>query len=191
MKRILLCAALIGASLTLAHAQAEETLFNKSGLGLTGAWGGWTSGMAAFSDNLALTKGGFGGLEFGKNLFIGWAGYRTIDQTPFATNELSKFGFDYGGLMLGYAPLARKVIHPQIGLLVGGGEARVKNVGDDAVWVIQPSLGVELNVFRWARIGVEGGYRHISNMDIPDYTNQDLSSFYGEVRLKFGWSWGK
>jgi hypothetical protein len=191
MKRILLIAALVGASLSLAQAQAEETLFNKSGLGLTGAWGGWTSGIAAFSDNLALTKGGYGGLEFGKNLFIGWAGYRTVNQVPFASEDLSDFGFDYGGLMLGFAPAAKKVFHPQIGFLVGGGEASVKSVGSDAVWVLQPSLGLEVNVFRWARLGIEGGYRHISHLDIPDYSNKDLSAFYGELRLKFGWSWGK
>ena len=191
MKRSLLIAALMGAALSLAQAQADETLFNKSGLGLTGAWGGWTSGIAAFSDNPALTKGGYGGLEFGKNLFVGWAGYQTVDRVPFATNDLSRFGFDYGGLMLGYAPYAHRAVHPQIGFLFGGGEVSVENAGSDAVWVIQPSLGLELNVFRWFRLGVEGGYRYVSNSDIPDYTGQDLSALYGELRLKFGWSWGR
>ncbi|MCB9285625.1 MAG: hypothetical protein H6563_16345 [Lewinellaceae bacterium] len=191
MKRSLLIVVLMGAALTLAQAQADETLFNKSGLGLTGAWGGWNTGVAVFGDQPALTKGGFGGLEFGKNLFIGWAGQKTVNRLPFASEQPSRFGFDYGGLLVGYAPGARNAIHPQFGLLIGGGEARVENVGSDAVWVIQPSLGVELNVFRWFRIGVEGGYRYFSNSNIPDYTDQDFSNFYGQLRLKFGWSWGK
>jgi hypothetical protein len=191
MKRSLLIAALMGAALSLAQAQSDETLFNKRGLGLTGAWGGWTTGIAAFSDNPALTKGGYGGLEFGKNLFVGWAGYHTVNQVPFAAEELSRFGFDYGGLMLGYAPSAQKVIHPQIGLLFGGGEVNVDRAGSDAVWIVQPSLGVELNVFKWFRLGLEGGYRHVSNVDIPDHSNEDLSALYGELRLKFGWSWGR
>ncbi|MBK7409464.1 MAG: hypothetical protein IPL49_01755 [Saprospirales bacterium] len=191
MKRSLLIAALMGAFLTLAQAQSDETLFNKSGLGLTGAWGGWTTGIAGFSDHPALTKGGFGGLEFGKNLFVGWAGYKTLNRVPFASEHVSQFGFDYGGLMLGYAPGAKNAIHPQFGILLGGGEARVEDVGTDAVWVIQPSLGVEFNVFRWFRIGVEGGYNYVSNSDIPDYADQDLSNFYGQLRLKFGWSWGR
>jgi len=191
MKRSLITAALLGFVLTLAQAQADETLFNRRGLGLTGAWGGWTTGIAYFSDHPALTKGGFGGLEFGKNLYLGWAGYKTVNRVPFATDQLSKFGFDYGGLMLGYAPGAKHPIHPQFGVLVGGGEAWAENTNSDAVWVIQPSLGVEFNIFRWFRIGLEGGYRYVSNLDIPDYSDEDLSNLYGSLRLKFGWSWGK
>ena len=64
MKRSLLIVALIGAAFTLAQAQADETLFNKRGLGLTGAWGGWTNGVTFFDDNPAFTKGGYGGFEF-------------------------------------------------------------------------------------------------------------------------------
>ena len=91
----------------------------------------------------------------------------------------------------GYAPYAYKALHPQFMLLMGGGEVDLKDVGDDNVFVIQPSAGIEINVFRWFRLGLEGGYRFVTNTDLPAINDNDLSDFYGELKFKFGWSWGR
>jgi len=171
-------------------AQRDETLFGKSGLGFSGAWGGWKHGITAFEDANAVTRGGYGGLEFGKKLFIGYGGFETTDDFAFGENDQSQYDLDYNGLILGYSPFPTKLIHPQASLLFAGGKANVRG-DEDRVLVVQPSLGLEMNVFQWFRLGLDGGYRFVSNSDLPETSNQDLSAFYGEFTLKFGWSWGR
>ena len=172
-------------------AQRDQTLFGKSGLGFSGVWGGWAYGMTAFEDEMALTRGGFGGLEFGRQLMVGYGGFRTTDQVAFGADNTSQFDLKYKGLILGYGIRSDKVIHPTLKVLVGGGTADVENVGSDKVFVLQPSAGLEVNVFKIFRIGLDGGYRFVTNTDIPNLKPTDLSAFYGEVNLKFVLNWGK
>lgn len=173
------------------QAQRDQTLFNRTGLGLSGAWGGSVIGLTAFDDNYAVTRGGYGGLEFGKNLLIGYGGFRTTDEVAIGQNANSNFDLDYHGLILGYGVKSEKVVHPEILLLVGGGNADVNKEGDDRVLVIQPAAGIEVNVFRWFRFGINGGYRFVANTDLPNLSDKDLSAFYGELKFKFGFSWGR
>jgi hypothetical protein len=178
-------------SLTSLTAQSDQTLFGNSGMRLSGAWGGWNVGLTAFDDDFAVTRGGFGGLEFGKNVFVGWGGFETTDQGLFGSSSNSRFDLDYTGLMLGYNAQSHKVIHPQFLLMIGGGEATIANEGSDNVFVLQPGAGVEVNIFRWFRLGLDGGYRFVTDTDLPNLKDTDLSAFYGQVRFKFGFSWGR
>ncbi|MEZ4950354.1 MAG: hypothetical protein R2879_09400 [Saprospiraceae bacterium] len=172
-------------------AQKEETLFGKSGLGLTGAWGGSSTGVTFFDDDFAVTTGGWGGLEFGKNYFIGWGGFKTTNRFEIDDLFNDRFELNYTGLMLGYMPIAHKAIHPKVMLLTGGGRVRVPGEGSDKVLVLQPSAGVELNVMRWFRIGFDGGYRIVLDNDLLGVSDSDLSAPFAEVTFKFGFSWGK
>ena len=188
MKKLLLPILGLFLAATTLSAQADETLFNRNGMGLTGAWGGTIVGITSFQDDNAFLRGGFGGLEFGKSLFLGWGGVETTNNV-FGQNSQSDVDLDYNGLIVGYGLNSQKVVHPQFMLMVGGGKAAFEKNSDN-VFVIQPSAGVEINVFRWVRIGVNGGYRFVANSDLPTISDQDLSNFYGELRFKFGWSWG-
>ena len=172
-------------------AQREETLFGKSGLHLSGAWGGSTMSVTKFSDDYALYSGGFGGLEFGRSLFVGWGGYQLINDVEFDALTAQNFEMKYNGLMLGYALNAHKPIHPTFMLMAGKGQVEIDDINNkDKIFVIQPSLGVELNIFRWLHIGLNGGYRIVTDTDLLDLSDSDLSAPYGEIRFKFGWSWG-
>ena len=184
---------LIGALLLCAglQAQSDQTLFGNSGLHFSGIWGGGRVGLTSFDENYSVLRGGYFGLEFGKNVFVGWGGYRTTDEVAFGQGGPNDLDLDYNGLVLGYVPYAYKALHPQFMLLMGGGEVDLKDVGDDNVFVIQPSAGIEINVFRWFRLGLEGGYRFVTNTDLPAINDNDLSDFYGELKFKFGWSWGR
>lgn len=168
-----------------------STLFNKSGLGWSGIWGGWAFDMTGFEDELGVTRGGSVGLEFGKSLLVGYGGFRTTDEIAWGADQSSQFGLKYKGLILGYDVASHNVIHPVFKVLVGGGTAAVEGVGADKVFVLQPSAGLELNVFKIFRLGLDGGYRYVTNTDIPNLQATDLSAFYGEVNFKFILSWGK
>ncbi len=174
-------------------AQKDETLFGKSGLRLTGIWGGPVMNFSYFDKDFTPVTGGYFGLEFNKNVFLGYGRYEMVDAANFKIDGLTNpnFRLSYQGGILGYAPLAHKIVHPQFRVLVGSGKARLVGESNDYLFVVQPSAGLEVNIFRWFRIGMEGGYRFISDSDIEGLSNEQLSGYFGEVKFKFGLSWGK
>ena len=189
MKKISLLTMSLLLTLTL-FAQKEETMFGKSGLRLTGAWGGSTTMITEVVNDNAIYTGGYGGLEFGRSLFIGWGGYKLINDIDFDEFETQSFDMEYKGLMLGYALNAHKPIHPIFMIMGAKGEVEVDDFGaKDNIFVVQPSLGIELNVFRWFHLGLRGGYRMVTDTDMTGLTDSDLSAPFGEVNLKFGFSW--
>lgn len=166
----------------------EETLFGESGLKLTGAWGGPTYGATFFFDgNGTFTQGGFGGLEFNKVLFVGIGS----EWTENVTKPESGFDFKFRrqGLFVDFTPLSTKVIHPKVNFWIGGGEVEVKEQKDD-IFVVQPGVGFEVNIFQWWKLGVEGGYRFVTRTNITGLTDEDISAPFINARLRFGWSWG-
>jgi hypothetical protein len=191
MKRWMLSLLVIAALSTTMFGQREETLFGNSGLRLSGAWGGSSTGLTFFDEDYAVTTGGFGGLEFGKNVFVGWGGYRTTNAFDIDDFQNDRLKMRYSGLMLGYMPMAHKAIHPKIMLLTGGGKLDIPGEDTDRIFVVQPSVGFELNVLRWFRLAVDGGYRVVLDNDLIGISDQDLSAPFAEVTFKFGFSWGK
>ncbi|MBI5915051.1 MAG: hypothetical protein HY842_06710 [Bacteroidetes bacterium] len=175
---------------TALHAQRDETLFGKTGLKLTGAWGGTVLGFVGSGDETAFISGGFGGLEFNKSLLLGFGGASSSESTTY-NGQKRNFDLSYGGFMVGFVPRSFKVVHPKIGFLMGSGDLKSEDEPDDKIFVVQPSLGVEINVFQWFRFGLEGGYRFVSDTSLPKPNDGELSSFLGELSLRFGWSWGK
>jgi len=172
-------------------AQKEETIFNKLNLNLTGAWGGSMSSLTKFNDDNAVFTGGFGGLEFGKTLFVGWGGGSLVNDITIGNSTNPNFNMSYNGPMIGYAFRADKVIHPTAMLMFGRGQVELDDVNvTDKIFTVQPTVGIEVNVFRWFHVGLEGGYRFVTDTDIPTLTDADLSSAFGRVTFKFGWSWG-
>lgn len=190
MKRTILLA-FIGVLISAtAFGQRDETLFNK--LKFTGAWGGSTFHYAQVGENYTTLSGGFGGLEFSKDVFIGFGSYGSVGDFYLDNTSSDRYRMNYSGLLLGYSPKAYKTLHLQTNFMVGNGNIRNLeiNESDDFIFV-QPYLGVELNVVRWMRVSVGGGYRAVFDDSLPAVNTANLSNAYGEVRLKFGWSWGR
>ncbi len=166
------------------HAQEETVFNNHGGIRLSGIWGGSYNAMADFGDNFNLNSGGFFTFEINEDFLIGWEGYDSdIDDNG---RDISIDGND---LLLGYAPNSDRVIHPMIYLQAGSGKLEVEDVGSDRVLVIQPSVGAEINIARFFRLGIDGGYRFFNNTDLSGYSDKDFSGPVLGLRLKFGWSW--
>lgn len=167
------------------QAQREETLLGN--LDMSGIWGGITYNYSSYESDWHLVRGGYGGLEFGRNVFLGYGGWNLKENVR--TDRGSEFDLRYGGFMLGITPLSYRAIHPRINFLVGPG--RVKFEGDDErILVFQPSAGAEFNLFQWFRLGLEGGYRLVANNGLDNLTNEDVSAPFIQVDLRFGLSWG-
>lgn len=163
----------------------EETVFNRlGGIRFSGAWGGTTSGLFDFRDNSNFSYGGYFVFEFNENLQIGWAGYKSdIDENG---REMDLTGND---LLLGYSMNSDKIVHPQFYLQLGSGKLQVKDIGEDRIHVLQPTIGAEINIARFFRLGIDGGYRFVNDTELPSYTDGDFSGPILNIRLKFGWSW--
>ncbi len=169
----------------------EKTLLGD--LDFTGAWGGPTYNYSATGDDWALVRGGFGGLEFSENVFLGYGGWKArekfqADGLP-ATGEDSGYDLRYGGFIIGVAPGASNVIHPRLTAIVGPGRIDVPNEGRDRLLVGQLMGGAEINLFQWFRLGIEGGYRFASGVDSDYVTARDVSGAVMQIEARFGWSW--
>ena len=171
-------------------AQREETVLGWRGLGLSGGWGGWTNSLTQFDEEYSVMSGGFGGLEFGKTLLIGTGGYHLATDVINDPGANQKMDLNYGGLMLGYGINSWRAVHPTITVLGGGGTVKLQNEGSDHIYVVQPQAGIEINVVRWFHLGLEGGYRFVGDSDFASLSDKRLSGPFGEVRLKFGYSFG-
>ncbi len=171
-------------------AQRDETLVSKLDLSLSGVWGCSTVGLSFTEYESAVVAGGYGGLEFGKDFFIGWGGWSTTEDVTYDPFSLRTYRFNYGGILLGYGLSSWKVVHPQFFLLLGRGTLYVPD-DRDRILVVHPSAGVEVNVLRWFRWGLQVGYRFFPDNDLPALQSIPLSQPFAEMTFRFGWSWGE
>jgi hypothetical protein len=173
-------------------AQREETILGERGREVSGFWGGYKQQYTRFGDqNEAFTKGVFFGFEFGKSLYIAWGRYDLQDGFNWNTVENRRFDLRWNVGKLGYAFIPYKAVHPVLSLDLGRGRVDLQGVGNDRLFLVQPSAGVEINVFHWLRLDLEGGYRFVKDTDLAPLTDADLSGAYGEAALKVGFSWGR
>jgi opacity protein-like surface antigen len=189
MKKLILLALATLFVMTAAQAQEEETLLSNGQFRLTGFWFSATHQFAYHQEDFAMLRGGYGGFEFNRQLLVGWGrfNYRDIVQLPDLQTE---YEMKFNGFNLGFTPQSYKAIHPRLNFLAGGGRIRLDDGNSDRVFVFQPSAGMELNVFRWFRLGLEGGYRFVSDNDFPGIDGSDFGAPFAQIDLKFGWSWG-
>lgn len=191
MKKPLILLALFLIGLT-ALAQ-EETLFDNASV--VGGFGGPLFVYSNVNNEFGSGAGGGGGVIINQ-FFIGGFG---VGLGNFADvnigNDRYEIDLGYGGFWLGYVPLSYKVIHPYVSTQLGWGgvsldpDKEVTNDPDynDAVFVVTPEAGLELNVFTWFRLSFTGGYRFVMGVDdIPNLTDRNLSSFSGALTLRFG-----
>jgi hypothetical protein len=186
VKSFLIATALFFAAATAAVAQREHTLAG----GLSGIWGGPKYQVANFGSTTSFMRGSTLGLEFGKSLFVGWSNYKLIDDVNWDQVQTQPFEYVSYGANIGYALKSYKAIHPVISVDLGRGRIR-SNGSVDRVLVAQPSAGVEINIFRWLHLNLEGGYRFVGDSNLEGLDNTALSGGFGQAALRFGWSWGR
>ena len=171
----------------LSVSQSEETLFNKhGGIKLTGIWAGSNNSIVDFQNDYNVNNGGFFAFEINKDFLIGWTGYDSD-----VTSNGQNIAINGNDLLLGYAFNSKNIIHPVFYLQGGSSRLEIADVGSDRVFVAQPMVGIEMNIVRFFKIGVEGGYRYFNNVDLPGFNDKDFSGPVVGLKLKFGWSWGR
>lgn len=187
------------------QAQEEETLLG--GGFESGGYGGPVVKFTSVNGEFAVMAGGYGGWLINHAFMIGGGGYGLVtkhrpDQavrTSYGIPDGGQMEFSYGGGMLEFIFSPMSVVHSSVSLLIGGGEVSYTmqdNVSfdmwhgfreqKDQVFVLEPSLNVELNVTSFFRVNAGGSYRYVSGASLYGLKNADLSGVSGNLTLKFG-----
>jgi hypothetical protein len=191
MKKVFAIAVFIFSAATFTFAQREQTVVGDAGFNLSGAWGGWTYNGGQFGNDFKTYGGGMWALEFGKKFYIGSQHYR-INNQLLNGSTTNSFSLRSDNLLLGYTPMSYRPVHPIISVAFGSGRLNASNEAfEDRVFVIHPMAGVELNLVRWCHIDAQVGYRVVGDTDFTKYAAKDFSGFFGQINLKFGFSWGR
>jgi len=118
-------------------------------------------------------------------LGLGGAGLATDNPVPGSGESL---GMGYGGLLIGYVVPTSSLMNVTADVLVGAGGLSTRSTdGIDRIFVFEPTVGLELRLARFARIGLGAGYRYIGSADLPGVQDSDLRGLTGTVSLRAGW----
>jgi hypothetical protein len=171
-----------------------ETLAGLSKKG-GGGFGGPIMEISNITGVNGVTVGGGGAAIIGE-FFFGGFGQGTGEGEAVFNNELYDVTLGVGGFWLGYTPRSHKLLHPYSSLKIGWGGVNMDLENDNdnredfnsSITLIQPEVGLELNITRWFRLAMTGGYRYVSGINnLPgDLSNEDFRSFIGNLTFRFG-----
>lgn len=201
MKKTIIAAFLGLISLGLA-AQSERTLLNNARV--RGAFVSpiFTTGKA--DGHQGYGAGGGFGLVINQ-FFIGGFGQAEIFDFKYGSGADQALGLGYGGLWMGYNVPTRRTLHLYTSLKIAGGATGLGRWShphydwdfdidfdddsfNDAVLVIAPEAGVELNITHWMRLAGTVGYRYVDGFQGLDGVDKDVfnAPYYG-LTLRVGW----
>lgn len=113
-----------------------------------------------------------------------------IVASPGGVDESAPLRMGYAGALVGYRIAPAAIVHPAASMLIGAGgiSTALQAAGDhdDAFFVAEPSLGVELNVASFARLGVGASYRWVAGVELSGLRDEDLSGLTGELSVRLG-----
>ncbi len=185
----------------------EETLI---GNGIEhGGFGGPVLKFTQIKGELGIMVGGYGGWLINHQFMIGGGGFGLVNEIRASTEAEKEYSsgnkplfveFGYGGGMFEYILTPNKLVHFSINLLIGAGGVNYRynyrnenndwyytHRGSDAVFVLEPTMSVELNLISWCRTSIGAGYRYVSGInDLVGISNKDLSGISGNITFKFG-----
>jgi hypothetical protein len=175
-------------SAAVGHAQEEKTLFGDRSLKSTGGWGGYRMQIGQIAQQNAQISGFHFTGEYDRKLLAGYNfNWMTNDVSVNFEGRSRNLEFRWHSFQLGYQIASHRAIHPVLGLDLGLGRAKATDLGKDRLYVLNPSAGLELNLYRWFHLALEGGYRWVSGVNIAGLDGEDFSGAFGQISLKFGW----
>jgi hypothetical protein len=172
----------------------QESLFSSESDTVTGA-GGFFVGASPLATETAIVAGGQGNAIFNHFFEIGGAGKGVSRRLDILNGKERRLNFGYGGLFVGVTPSSQNLIHPRAHVLIGAGGAHIsvedehqQNLGHEkAFGVIEPSVGLEVNIFPYGRVYAETAWRQVmGGATVSEYNASDFSSWSAVIGLRFG-----
>jgi hypothetical protein len=172
-----------------------QTIFDNQDVRISGLGGPFMQ-FTAVAGEFAHMMGG-GGAVLLNNFFFGGYGLGLTNSIPDYVNQnpSDRLTLGHGGFWLGYSLFGDKPVHVTFSSLIGWGEFGVmEDYGTypfvrDNIFVLAPTIEVELNLTRYFRLGAGASYNLYSLVDenMHGYTSADLSAPGGFLSFKFGW----
>ncbi len=166
----------------------EQTLV--TGAVESGGMGAPVIKFTQVTDEFSVMVGGRGGWIINHMFLIGGAGYGLVNDVDLdGIPPRRDIEFGYGGFELEYINSSNSLIHFTIQGLVGGGglTTRMQYVYEsEAVFVMEGGANLMLNITPYFRIGIGGGYRWVTDVDIIILSSAAMSAPYFSMTFKFG-----
>lgn len=157
-------------------------------------FGGVIVDYTTIENEPSVSVGGGGAAMLNQRFFLGGygQGVATIHEREnmFIDNEHIEdavFQFGHGGIWLGYIIEPSRVLHMNINTKLGAGELALRKSLDeyemmdsyhkDRVTVINPSIGLNVNILPWFRITANVGYRFIGGVGDKTYDDSNQLIF--------------
>lgn len=133
-----------------------------------------------------------GGMAFvAGDFFIGGYGLGMADFDQVAdTGEFNELEMGHGGFWFGYVTPQHYALHGFASVKAGWGGLNFEfddGDYDDAFFALTPEAGIEVNVFRWFRVGATVGYRFMNGLDeTPQFQKDELEGMVGTLTFRIG-----
>jgi len=162
----------------------------------SGGYGGPVSKVGLVHGNPVLFSGGRGAWIINHKLALGGGSYSMV--TDLKTSEISNnekplfMDLNYGGFEMEYIFNYEKLVHLTVHSMFGGGTLRLlehnptMTINNDKIFMVEPSLNIDVNINSWVRIGVGASYRYSIGLDIAGMSSSDINGFSGLITFKFG-----
>lgn len=187
---VLITTLALAAAAAAAEPGAETVLTGDVAFGGYGALG---VRVGQFKGDVAAYAGAQGGVILNHTLVLGVGGWGLVPSASVTDDGWSRrVNFGYGGFLVEYVPSWRKMLHFDASVVIGGGGLSYTapyawEYGVvDAVFVVEPTVGVEVNVTQYFRLALGVGYRYVADTELEGLTDGDLRGFSGAAAFKFG-----
>ena len=196
MKKAIFVVLILTTGITVFSQEKEfRTVFDNRDVRISGMGGPFMQ-FTSVAGEFGHMMGG-GGAVLLDNFFFGGYGLGLTNAIPDYVNQNSsdRLTLGHGGFWMGYTLFGDRSVHFTFSSLIGWGEFGVmQDYGTypfvrDKIFLLSPTVEVEVNLTRYFRIGAGASYNLYSMMDesMHGYTNGDLSAPGGFLSFKFGW----
>jgi hypothetical protein len=183
-------------SLSAQESDEPSTLFGNSSLKTenVGFFVAPAYGISSMDDSATSIIHLRGGLSFKDKISLGGFYNISVNEINPESETLEGIYMDYWsvGGFAEYTIFANNLMHFTFPLYLGYGEVQMDNEGGDAglgeanFLQVEPSALLEVNLHKYLRFNVGGGYRFVQEMEYRNFNQADISGFTGYVGFKFG-----
>lgn len=158
-----------------------------------GGYGGPVIKFSEIHGETAVLWGGYGGWLINHTFLIGGGAFGLTSEIAVPiTSEKLYYDLGYAGLVLEYINNSHKLVHYTVGALIGIGsvgydsEISKQDYSDDTIFVLEPGIGLELNVSSSFRIVLGVSYLYVDGVKLEGTRAKDLSGATANLSFKFG-----
>lgn len=164
-------------------------------------FGGVDMNVTDLYQERTMLLGAYGGAIINKHVIFGLAGYGVATENQFRSAGGSMLNMEggYGGLYIGGILFPNEVVHLNVPVLFGAGALHIVDkqyfptsfdkeyvLESTALFVVKPTVQLEVNITHFLRIGIGGTYRLIRGSDLRNITDDELSEWGGTFSVRLG-----